>query len=37
MKSMLRKVLGFGRTHETKYLFLLLKREIDLKVFDIFF
>ena len=37
MKSMLGKFLGFGRTHETKYLFLLLKREIDLKVLDIFF
>jgi len=37
MKSMLGNILGFGRTHETKYLFLLLKREIDLKVLDIFF
>jgi len=37
MKSTLGKILGFGRTHETKYLFLLLKREIDFKVLDIFF
>jgi len=37
MKSTLGKILGFGPTHEIKYLFLLLKREIDLKVLDIFF
>jgi hypothetical protein len=35
MKNMLGNILGFGRMYEKKYFFL--KREIDLKVFEIFF
>jgi len=38
--SMLGKFLGFGRMHENKIFFiffLFLKREINLKVFEIFF
>jgi hypothetical protein len=37
---MLGKFLGFGRMHENKIFFiffLFLKREINLKVFEIFF
>jgi hypothetical protein len=34
---MLGKFLGFGRMHENKTFFLFLKKEIDLKVFEIFF
>jgi len=34
---MLGKILGFGRMHENKIYFLFLKREINLKVFLIFF
>jgi len=35
-ENMLGKFLGFGRMHENK-IFCFLKREIDLKVFEIFF
>jgi len=36
-ENMLGKVLEFDHMHETKYFFLFLKREINLKVFEIFF
>jgi hypothetical protein len=36
-ENMLGKFLGFGRMHVNKIFFLFLKREIDLKVFEIFF
>jgi len=35
-ENMLGKFLGFSRMHENKIYFLFFKREIDLKVFDIF-
>jgi hypothetical protein len=36
-ENMLGKVLEFGHMHENKIFFLFLKREINLKVFEIFF
>jgi hypothetical protein len=36
-ENMLGKFLGFDRMHVNKIFFLFLKREIDLKVFEIFF